>query len=382
MRRVHVLGSTGSIGRTAEQVLEELVATHEVVGLSAGKDASRIAAQAERWRPRAVALADAQAASGVRSQLDALGVRLFAGPGAAAEMVATIPSDVVLNGISGAAGLAASFAAIRRGATLALANKESMVMAGPLLVREAARSGATLLPVDSEHNAIFQCLGDECLDGVRRLLLTASGGPFRETPAHELDRVTPAQALRHPTWNMGDKITIDSATLMNKALEVVEARWLFGISVEKIAVLVHPQSIVHSIVEFEDGCMLAQLGVPDMAVPIRFALAFPKRATTHRSYFDIARFRTLTFEEPDVARFPALLLGFEAARRGGTAGAVLNAANEVAVAAFLAGKLPFPRIASAVAATLERVPHVADPDLEQVLAADRAARTEAAGCCS
>jgi 1-deoxy-D-xylulose-5-phosphate reductoisomerase len=218
MRRVHVLGSTGSIGRTAEQVLEELVATHEVVGLSAGKDASRIVAQAERWRPRAVALADAQAASGVRSQLDALGVRLFAGPGAAAEMVATIPSDVVLNGISGAAGLAASFAAIRRGATLALANKESMVMAGPLLVREAARSGATLLPVDSEHNAIFQCLGDECLDGVRRLLLTASGGPFRETPANELERVTPAQALRHPTWNMGDKITIDSATLMNKAL--------------------------------------------------------------------------------------------------------------------------------------------------------------------
>jgi len=169
---------------------------------------------------------------------------------------------------------------------------------------------------------------------------------------------------------------------MNKALEVVEARWLFGISVEKIAVLVHPQSIVHSIVEFQDGCMLAQLGVPDMAVPIRFALAFPKRATTHRSYFDIARFPVLTFEEPDVARFPALLLGFEAARRGGTAGAVLNAANEVAVAAFLAGNLPFPRIASAVAATLERVPHVADPDLEQVLAADRAARTEAAACCS
>jgi 1-deoxy-D-xylulose-5-phosphate reductoisomerase len=217
---------------------------------------------------------------------------------------------------------------------------------------------------------------------VRRLLLTASGGPFRETPAQDLERVTPAQALRHPTWNMGDKITIDSATLMNKALEVVEARWLFGISVEKIAVLVHPQSIVHSIVEFEDGCMLAQLGVPDMAVPIRFALAFPRRAVTKRSYFDIARFRTLTFEEPDVARFPALLLGFEAARRGGTAGAVLNAANEVAVAAFLAGKLPFPRIASAVAATLERVPHVADPDLEQVLAADRAARTEAAECCS
>src|SRR5258705_8108127 len=236
MRRVHVRGSTGSIGRTAEQVLEELVATQEVVGLSAGKDAQRIVAQAERWRPRAVALADAEAASGVRSQLDALGVRLFAGPGAAAEMVATIPADVVLNGISGAAGLAASFASIRRGATLALANKESMVMAGPLLVREAARSGATLLPVDSEHNAIFQCLGDECLHGLRRLLLTASGGPFPGAPAQDLERVTPGQALRHPTWNMGDKITIDSATLMNKALEVGEARWLFGIAVEKVAV--------------------------------------------------------------------------------------------------------------------------------------------------
>jgi 1-deoxy-D-xylulose-5-phosphate reductoisomerase len=382
MRRVHVLGSTGSIGRTAEQVLEELVGTHQVAGLSVGKDVVRLLAQAERWHPRAVAVADARAAEEVRARLESLGIRVFVGPDAAAAMVTTVPADVVLNGISGAVGLAASFAAIRRGSTLALANKESMVMAGPLLVREAARSGATLLPVDSEHNAIFQCLGDECLDGVRRLLLTASGGPFRSTPAKELEHVTPEQALRHPTWNMGGKITIDSATLMNKALEVIEARWLFGIPADRIAVLVHPQSIVHSIVEFEDGCMLAQLGVPDMAVPIRFALAFPKRATTRRSYFDLERFKTLTFEAPDHERFPALALGFEAARRGGNAGAVLNAANEVAVAAFLAGTLPFNRISSVVAATLERVPHVADPDLDQVLAADRAARTEAAACCS
>jgi 1-deoxy-D-xylulose-5-phosphate reductoisomerase len=382
MRRVHVLGSTGSIGRTAEQVLEELDGSHRIVGLSAGKDATRLLAQAERWRPVAVAVVDARAAAELRPHLERLGIRLIVGPDSSAQLVATVAADLVLNGITGAQGLAASFATLRRGTSLALANKESMVMAGPLLVREASRSGASILPVDSEHSAVFQCLRNEPPERVRRILLTASGGPFRTMPLRELEGVTPAQALRHPTWNMGEKITIDSATLLNKALEVVEARWLFGVSPDRIGVVVHPQSIVHSMVEFNDGSLLAQLGVPDMAVPIRVALAFPQRAPTRHSYFDLARFRTLTFEEPDLERFPGLDLGFRAARLGGTAGAVLNAANEVAVAAFLKGALPFPRITSTVAATLDRVPHVAEPTLEQVLAADRAARTEAAACCS
>ena len=382
MRRVHLLGSTGSIGRTAEQVLEELDGSHRIVGLSAGKDATRLLAQAERWHPRAVAIVDERAAEEVRPRLERLRIRLFVGPDSSAQLVQSVPCDLVLNGITGAQGLAASFAAVRRGVTLALANKESMVMAGPLLVREAALSGASILPVDSEHSAVFQCLGHDPPDRVRRILLTASGGPFRTLPIEELERVTPAQALKHPTWSMGEKITIDSATLLNKALEVVEARWLFGLSPDQIGVLVHPQSIVHSLVEFNDGSLLAQLGVPDMAVPIRFALAFPRRARTCHSYFDLDRFRSLTFEEPDLERFPGLGLGFRAARLGGTAGAVLNAANEVAVAAFLKGSLPFPRITSTAAAALDRVPHVAEPTLDQVLAADRAARTEAAACCS
>jgi 1-deoxy-D-xylulose-5-phosphate reductoisomerase len=382
MRRVHLLGSTGSIGRTAEQVLEELEGSHKVVGLSAGKDASRLLAQAERWHPRAVAIVDERAAEQVRQRLERMKIRLFVGPDSSAQLVQEIPADLVLNGITGAQGLAASFAAVRRGGTLALANKESMVMAGPLLVREAALFGASILPVDSEHSAVFQCLGKDPTDRVRRILLTASGGPFRTLPIGELERVTPAQALRHPTWTMGEKITIDSATLLNKALEVVEARWLFGIGADQIGVLVHPQSIVHSLVEFNDGSLLAQLGVPDMAVPIRYALSYPRRARTCHSYFDLERFRSLTFEEPDHTRFPGLDLGFRAARLGGTAGAVLNAANEVAVAAFLKGGLPFPRISSTVAATLDRVPHVAEPTLDEVLAADRAARTEAAACCS
>jgi 1-deoxy-D-xylulose-5-phosphate reductoisomerase len=296
-------------------------------------------------------------------------------------MVRSVASDLVLNGIAGARGLASSFASVEQGIDLALANKESMVMAGPLLAKTAAATGARILPVDSEHSAIFQCLHREPRDAVRRLLLTASGGPFRTKPAAEFPAITPAQALRHPTWNMGAKITIDSATLLNKALEVIEARWLFGFHAEQIAVVVHPQSIGHSMVEFTDGSILAQMGIPDMAVPIRFALAFPQRSVTRDQYFDFDRFRSLTFERPDTERFPGLALGFRAAREGGTSGAVLNAANEVAVAAFLAGELPFDRIARVVEAALDQVPHVAEPTLAEVLAADQAARAETTACC-
>ncbi len=381
MKRVHLLGSTGSIGQTSERVLGELVATHRVVGLASGRGGPAFLAQVARMMPEAVAIADDDAAEMAARALRDQPVRVFGGNDSAARMVEAVPSEVVLNGITGARGLAASFAAVRRGADLALANKESMVMAGPLLARAATDHGARILPVDSEHSAIFQCLHRDSLASVRRILLTASGGPFRATPADELAHVTPQQALRHPTWSMGAKISIDSATLLNKALEVVEARWLFSLPAAQIAVVVHPQSIVHSMVEFCDGSILAQLGVPDMAVPIRFALAYPERSVTSDSYFDLARFQTLTFEEPDLARFPGLGLGFRAARAGGTAGAVLNAANEVAVAAFLEGGLSFQRIATTVAAVLDQVPHVAEPTLEQVLAADAAARAEAIACC-
>jgi 1-deoxy-D-xylulose-5-phosphate reductoisomerase len=381
MRRVHLLGSTGSIGQTAERVLGELRATHRVVGLASGRGGPAFLAQVDRLQPEAVAIADDGGAEEAERALAGRPIRVLGGRDAPARLVDEVAADLVLNGITGARGLAASFATLRRGADLALANKESMVMAGPLLARAASASGGRILPVDSEHSAIFQCLHHEPARSVRRILLTASGGPFRTTPAAEMARVTPAQALRHPTWNMGAKITIDSATLLNKALEVIEARWLFGLGAERITVVVHPQSIVHSLVEFVDGSILAQMGVPDMAVPIRFALAFPERVTTRDSYFDLERWKTLTFEEPDLDRFPGLGLGFRAARAGGTAGAVLNAANEVAVAAFLAGDLPFDRIAPAVEAALDHVPHVAEPTLEQVLAADDAARAEATACC-
>ncbi|MBM4016347.1 MAG: 1-deoxy-D-xylulose-5-phosphate reductoisomerase [Planctomycetes bacterium] len=381
MRRVHLLGSTGSIGTTAERVLGELVATHRVVGLASGRGGPAFLAQVERLRPEAVAVADPAGAEEVARALRGRAVRVFGGADAPAELVRAIPAELVLNGITGARGLGASFAAVERGIDLALANKESMVMAGPLLAHAAAASGARILPVDSEHSAIFQCLHREPPGAVRRLLLTASGGPFRTTPAADFAAITPAQALRHPTWNMGAKITIDSATLLNKALEVVEARWLFGLPAEQIAVVVHPQSIVHSMVEFTDGSILAQLGIPDMAVPIRFALAYPQRSVTRDQYFDFERWKTLTFERPDLARFPGLALGFRAARAGGTAGAVLNAANEVAVAAFLAGELPFDRIARVVEAALDQVRHVAEPTLAEVLAADQSARAETTACC-
>ncbi|MBL8842336.1 MAG: 1-deoxy-D-xylulose-5-phosphate reductoisomerase [Planctomycetes bacterium] len=381
MKRVHLLGSTGSIGQTSERVLGELSTTHRVVGLASGRGGASFLAQVARMAPEAIAIADDDGAEAAARALRDQPIRVYGGANAAAQLVEAVPAEVVLNGITGARGLAASFAAVRRGADLALANKESMVMAGPLLARAAATTGSRILPVDSEHSAIFQCLHREPLRSVRRIVLTASGGPFRTTPAAELDHVTPAQALRHPTWTMGAKITIDSATLLNKALEVVEARWLFALPADQIAAVVHPQSIVHSMVEFCDGSILAQLGVPDMAVPIRFALAYPERSVTRDSYFDLARFKVLTFEEPDLARFPGLGLGFRAARAGGTAGAVLNAANEVAVAAFLDGALPFQRIATTVAAVLDAVPHVDEPTLEQVLAADAAARAEATACC-
>jgi 1-deoxy-D-xylulose-5-phosphate reductoisomerase len=286
--------------------------------------------------------------------------------------------DVVVQGTSGAAGLEASLETVRRGRRLALANKESMVVAGPLLRAEGERTGAEVVPVDSEHSALFQCLRAGAKDEVRRLVLTASGGPFRGKRAADLARVTPAEALRHPTWAMGPRITVDSATLMNKALEVIEARWLFDVEPARIDVVVHPQSIVHSLVEFVDGSVVAQMNPPDMRGPIRFALGWPQRLPAPAPRFDWRDYARLTFEAPDRETFAALDLGYEAARRGGTAGAALNAADEVAVERFLAGDLPFLGIAPAVADALHRHPFSPTPTWDDLIRTDAWARRPAA----
>jgi 1-deoxy-D-xylulose-5-phosphate reductoisomerase len=377
MKRVLLLGATGSIGRSTLKVLRELRDSHALVGASAWNDVEGLARITDEFGLEHVAIASERAAE-MAARLPR--VRLYRGNPGLTEIVHGCSPDLVLSGVTGAAGLPAALEAVRLGKTLAIANKEPLVMAGPLILRLARESGASLIPVDSEHSAIFQALDGERHDRVRRLFLTASGGPFRGRSSAELMQVTREQALRHPTWNMGAKITIDSATLMNKALEVVEARWLFDQPASAIEVLVHPQSIVHSMVEFTDGSILAQLGVPDMMVPIRYALTYPDRGITSDSFFDLARFQTLTFEEPDREAFPALALGFEAARRGGTAGAVLNAANEVAVASFLNGELPFHLIARTVASVIESIPIKAEPDLPDIIDADRLARKEALRC--
>jgi 1-deoxy-D-xylulose-5-phosphate reductoisomerase len=356
---VVLVGATGSIGRSTLDVLRSLGPAARLVGAFAGSNAEGLAAVVREFGPRYSA---------------AIG----GGPGDPIDEAVKDPeTTVVVSAASGAAGLPASLAAVRHGKRLALANKESMVMAGPLLLREAARTGAAIVPVDSEHSAIFQALQAGRREEVRRVILTASGGPFRTWPMERIALARPEDALRHPTWAMGKKITIDSATLMNKALELVEAHWLFGLAPEQIEVVVHPQSIVHGMVEFVDGSVVAQMGKPDMRLPIRYAISWPERRGPAFAPFDVRDFASLTFEAPDRERFPALALGEEAVRLGGTAGAVLNAANEVAVGRFLAGEIPFPAIAGTAAAVLRRAPVVPDPDLDDIRAADRAAREDA-----
>lgn len=376
MRTISLLGSTGSVGRSAIAVLDELTASHRVVSLVAHSNTELLLKQAERLRPEVVGIVDPTAGSACEAPLRALGCRVIVGADAAVLTLRERPPQLVLAAITGAAGLASSLEAVQIGATLALANKEALVMAGSPVMQLARTSGASIVPVDSEHSAVFQSIGGEPIERVRRIFLTASGGPFADLPAERFAAVTPEQALQHPTWQMGRKITIDSASMMNKALEIVEAHWLFGLEAERIDVLVHRQSIVHSMVEFVDGSILAQLGVPSMTVPIRYALSYPSRSTTREGYFDLGKFAKLTFEAPDLARFPALRLGHEVARAGGLAGAVLNAANEVAVDAFLARTTSFDRIPAAAGAVLERMTNVSHPTLDQILAADVWAREE------
>jgi 1-deoxy-D-xylulose-5-phosphate reductoisomerase len=380
IRRLSILGSTGSVGEQALAVAEAFPERYRVVALAAGRNLAKLAAQVRRFRPELVSVADPASVPALREQLAGARVEIAAGA-EGLEAVAAHPADLVLAALVGAVGLAPTLAAIRAGRDIALANKEVLVMAGALVLREARARGVTLLPVDSEHSAIFQALAGQRREDVARLVLTASGGPFRGWDAARIARASVEEALRHPNWEMGPKITIDSATLMNKGLEVIEARWLFEMLPERVDVIVHPQSIVHSLVEFVDGSVLAQLGLPDMRVPIAVALAYPERLPLELPRLDLAAIARLEFEVPDRKRFPCLDLAYAALRGGEAAPAVLNAANEVAVAAFLEGRIAFPAIAAANEAVLDAFAAQAGAAplaaLDEVIAADAWARARA-----
>jgi len=373
---IAVLGSTGSIGTSTLEVIAASGGRFRPHLFAAHRSVGPLLEQARIHRPAWVVVTDPGAAATIGTDTLPAGTRLAIGPEALDDLVRAPEVDRVVSAIVGAAGLRSTLAALDAGKTVALANKETLVMAGPLVTRLAAERGAVLLPVDSEHSAIHQALRSGSPDEVVRVILTASGGPFRTRPRETLDAVTPAEALRHPTWSMGPKITIDSATMMNKALELIEARWLFDLPGEKLAVVVHPQSVVHSMVEFVDGSVIAQLSPPDMKLPIQYALSHPRRLDGPARRLDFSAGLRLDFEPPDPIRFPAVRLGHEAAARGGTCGAVLNAANEEAVGAFLAGRMRFTGIAEACARVLDGHAYQADPSLDDIRRLDAWARQE------
>jgi len=375
MKNVVLLGSTGSIGTSTLKVVEDLPEHLRLIGLAAGGNAELLATQAARHRPQAVSLADPAAAAAIAPRLP--GIAVHSGPDGLLTLATLPEADIVLIAIVGTAGLAPALAAIRAGKDIAIASKEILVMAGEIVMGEARRHGVRVLAVDSEHSAIFQCLEDKPGASVRRLILTASGGPFRQTPREQFAGITVEQALKHPSWVMGRKITIDSATLFNKGLEMIEARWLFDIEMARVDVVVHPQSVVHSMVEFVDGSILAQLSTPDMCLPIQIALCHPERRPSARVQTDFAKLGTLTFENPDQERFPALALARRAGELGGTLPAVLNAANEVAVERFCRRELSFTGISEVVARVMDAHERVSQPTLEQILAADQWARVAA-----
>ena len=377
MKRLAILGSTGSIGRSTLDVVSAFPERFEIVALAAGGNVELLERQVRAHRPRTVAVRDAATAASLVRRVGTA-CRIVHGPEGLVEVATHEGVDMVVSALVGALGLLPTYEALRAGRDVALANKEALVVAGEHMTRLAERTGGAILPVDSEHNALHQCLRGEAQAEVRRLWLTASGGPFRRATLEELEHVTPAQALDHPTWRMGPKITIDSATLMNKGLEVIEARWLFGIEPARIRVVVHPTSVVHSMVELVDGSFKAQLGITDMRHPIQYALTYPERWPTALPPFDPLAAGPLEFGAPDTERFPCLALAYRALETGGAAPAVLNAANEVAVQAFLDGRLAFLAIPRVIGDALER--HAGEPGatLDDLLAADRAARRTAA----
>ncbi len=374
-RALCLLGSTGSIGVSTLAVASHLGIP--VFALSANSKVDLLAAQARACGAKVAVIGDPSHYTQLKQALAGTDIRVAAGADALDEIAAAPEVGAVMTAIVGAAGLRATLAAVRAGKRLCIANKEPLVMAGDLIMAEAKLSGAMVLPVDSEHSAIFQCLEGHRGEEVRELILTASGGPFRTVA--DLSQVTREQALKHPTWTMGPKITIDSATLMNKSLEVIEARWLFGIEPERIRVLIHPQSVVHSMVSYRDGSVMAQLGLPDMRVPIQYALTWPHHQSGAVAAPDFARLSALTFEEPDTIRFPSLTMAYQAARSGGLAPTVMNAANEMAVAAFLAGRSRFIDIFRTVEDALARTPALCAPSLSDIIAADADVRARLAG---
>jgi 1-deoxy-D-xylulose-5-phosphate reductoisomerase len=377
VKRIVVLGSTGSIGTSTLDVVASFPGAFRVVALGAGRNAERLEEQVRRFEPELVAVADPGAAADLARRVGGR-CRIVHGPDALVEAAVHPGADLVVCAVVGAAGLRSTWAALDAGRDVALANKESLVVGGALLTARAAETGARILPVDSEHNALHQCLRGETAREVRRLWLTGSGGPFRTRPMSTLASATPAEALKHPTWNMGPKISVDSATLMNKGLEVIEAHWLFGVPPEKIRVVIHPKSVVHSMVEFVDGSFKAQLGVTDMRHPIQYALTWPERWHATLPPFDPVAAGPLEFEPPDPERFPCLQLAYRALERGGAAPATLNASNEVAVAAFLGGRLGFMEIPAVIREALERHENDGAASLEDVMGADARARETAA----
>lgn len=386
LTRLTVLGATGSIGVSTLDVVARHPGRYEIVALSGNSRIDALYEQCLRHRPRyaAVGTAEDALALGRRLQAAGLATETLHGP-AGLDFIAALPEvDTVMAAIVGAAGLQPTLAAVRAGKRVLLANKEALVMAGGFFMAEVRACGATLLPIDSEHNAVFQSLpadyaGDPERAGVSHILLTASGGPFRTAPLGQLAQVTPDQACAHPNWSMGRKISVDSATMMNKGLEVIEAHWLFNLPPERIEVVIHPQSVIHSLVQYIDGSVVAELGNPDMRTPIAHALAWPERIAAGVASLDLPAIAQLSFEKPDFGRFPCLALAYQALRAGGTAPAILNAANEVAVAAFLGGRLAFPAIAATIAATLDALPVGTAVDLASILAADAMARETAEG---
>jgi len=378
-KRVTILGSTGSVGCQTIDLIERAPEKFDVVALTAHKNVEKLIEQAKRLKPELVVIGDESQHAALKAALAGTNIAVAAGAQAIIE-AAQVDSDWVMSAIVGAAGLPGTLAAARRGATIAFANKETLVCAGPLMMKLVAECGAQLLPVDSEHNAIWQVFDFERRDAISRLILTASGGPFRTRSREEMKTMTPEQAIKHPVWNMGAKISIDSATLMNKALEVIEAHFLFAMPSEKIDVIVHPQSVIHSMVEYEDGSVLAQLGSPDMRTPIGYCLAWPQRMETPAAKLDFAKLGQLTFEAPDVVKFPALRFAREAMAKGGTSPATLNAANEVAVQAFLDKRIGFLDIERVNEETLNGLPVAALTDLDTLHEADQAARRFAGEC--
>ena len=379
MKSIVILGSTGTIGVNALDVIRTFKRRFKVGGLVAGRNLELLARQIAEFAPRIVSVRDREDVDALRKLIGQRRVELVYGEEGSVAAATEPSADFVLAAIVGGAGLVPTFAAVQAGKDVGLANKEALVMSGELFVREARKRGVRLLPVDSEHSAVFQCLEGNRREDVDKIILTASGGPFLRTPLREMRRVTVGQALRHPTWKMGPKITIDSATMMNKGLEVIEARWLFGVPAERVEVTIHPQSIVHSMVRYRDGAVMAQLGIPDMRIPIAYALSYPERLDVGLAPLNLQKEGELTFMKVESRRYPALDMAYQALDRGGTVPAVLNAANEVAVAAFLDGRIGFREIHQIARKTVESHESVKPRNLQQILKADEWARGFAQG---